>query len=924
MQLPVNDAANAKLPATQRRSMLDTRSSRGSVDLLRNPFGGDDIAESEAGREDEHGSEEEEEEEEPEVDLEAWGMSNILGDKGDSSRSRQRMQQRERRRSRAQSEILPNPHSPEESSRRPPFHNHGSRAKSLGGLGDAIDAFGGPLIASEADFRRRTISVPLDPTGRITPDFQKPLSLGSPKLLPNRPELQHHPLSPSPNHIPFPSAAPEPEQEEEEHNVFQLPLTAPTSRFDPKAARLRTLSQGSLISQAKSNLELNPSDSLQDDLFAPLSDRASRFDPKSVVDNIRPLSMASFGGTMGTLGIPGENERAPSPGLTSRADIRMVHTRTMSQVSLGSRLPPENEQDVVEEGNQLPSRRFSRLDLIRPKVLIMPSPLQSLEDQNPPPPPDVPDGFQLAILGPPLPLGMQAKENNSLTPNPRLTLTLSQLTFRNSLMNEGQRDVAFVDIERNLRRAEKDGEQIIQEEDIEEEIAREQKQAHGRPAGKLYGRSLMDELQARKEKLKSKQRYFASALKTMSLFVLNPFCVRVFTGDQRPSMMSRGHLRRSGTLIDPTTLHNPPQVQGQIQDGHTDLQRRPSKSKPLLSFDPQPGNVKNKSVFGVDQLWERELHRLKEIEAAEKEEEEERQRREAAKAARKAKKKQQKEEIKSQKVESEQPVKRRSVVPDLPPTLPDIPKATTRRAPRPVEDESESEADSEASAREARINSAKMARISSSRQGWLSSDEENAQQKKQEPPQLNLPGESDEEEDLPLSTLARVAAVRPRLLNQNPDSEDEEPLSKVLQKKTAFSLPDFEIGNIDLNASAPAPAADDEEEDDVPLAVRHPRASTFIQNYVNQNDDDDDKPLGLKQFEAHQQQQAQYHQFLAQQQQQMMMMQPPMAVPFGAPSPMNGFPPFMMTPPPLYSPQPVFADATKYQSVDRWRHGVEN
>lgn len=507
VQLPVNDGASAKLaPPPQPHLSAGTRSSKGSIDLLRNPFGAD--AESETGRE-----EGQESEEEPEVDLEAWGMSSLLENK-DSSKSRQ---QRERRHSKAHSEMLPNPYSRGgPTGPQSPFQQH-SKAKSLGGLGDNLEPFGGPLIASEADFRRRTISVPLDPTGRATPDFQRPLSQGSPRLLPNRPALKHHPLSPSPNHIPFPIATtPEPELGgEEEPNVFQLPLTAPLSRFDPKSSRPRVTSRGSrhsLGSQSKLALEQD------EDIFTANSDRASRFDVDFGLNQLRPLSSASFGGTINThqADLAGETDRGPSPERMLSADIRIAHTRTVSNASLGSRLPLENELEIGEErGGRPTSRRYSRLDLLRPKILIMPSPLQNSEEQNVSQLADVPAGFQLATLGPPLPPGAQTGSPSALTPNPRLSMTLSQLTFRNSLLTDGQRDVTFVDIERNLRRAEKDGEQIIQEEDIEEEIAQEQRQAHGRPAGKLYGRSLMDELQSRKEKLKGRTRYLLHFVKAL-------------------------------------------------------------------------------------------------------------------------------------------------------------------------------------------------------------------------------------------------------------------------------------------------------------------------------------------------------------------------------------------------------------------------
>jgi hypothetical protein len=93
------------------------------------------------------------------------------------------------------------------------------------------------------------------------------------------------------------------------------------------------------------------------------------------------------------------------------------------------------------------------------------------------------------------------------TPNPRLNMTLSQLTFRNNLMVGGQRDPAFVDIDGELSRATEDGEQIEfpAEEVIETETANEKPY---RPAGKLYGKSLIDDLETRKAEMRGKQRYY--------------------------------------------------------------------------------------------------------------------------------------------------------------------------------------------------------------------------------------------------------------------------------------------------------------------------------------------------------------------------------------------------------------------------------
>ena len=104
--------------------------------------------------------------------------------------------------------------------------------------------------------------------------------------------------------------------------------------------------------------------------------------------------------------------------------------------------------------------------------------------------------------------------SNSFTPNPRASLTLSQLTFRNTLMVGGQRDVAYTDIDTGIRRATEDGEQIV-EEFPEEEPARpvtvvvDEPENAGRLPGKLYGRSLVDELEHRKATMRSKQRCVA-------------------------------------------------------------------------------------------------------------------------------------------------------------------------------------------------------------------------------------------------------------------------------------------------------------------------------------------------------------------------------------------------------------------------------
>lgn len=122
-------------------------------------------------------------------------------------------------------------------------------------------------------------------------------------------------------------------------------------------------------------------------------------------------------------------------------------------------------------------------------------------------------------------------------------------------------------------------------------------------------------------------------------------------------MMARTKLHRSSTLIDPEALKvRPTVVQTNTSPDVRDLVRRNSHRKTLINFEEEipgapkgatlgvPGGLEGaagqtKSVFGVDTLWERELAKLKAIEAQEKEEEEERKRLEEAEEAQGKKKK---------------------------------------------------------------------------------------------------------------------------------------------------------------------------------------------------------------------------------------------------------------------------------------------
>ncbi|KAG8811196.1 hypothetical protein FRC17_002586 [Serendipita sp. 399] len=614
-----------------------------------------------------------------------------------------------------------------------------------------------------------------------------------------------------------------------------------------------------------------------------------------------------------------------SPTHTSRFDPKAIaHQRTISMASIGSRRAFQNAQGdapdnvSVMTGGPRPeviNDRYSRADLLRPKVLVMPSPLQDQAEARPAQPQrNVRVGFQDSTDARPLPLGARAS-SYGLNAGVRSSMTLSQLTFRNSLMVGGQRDPAFADFESNLRRAQRDGEQIEQEMDPEPEI---EEPIPYRAAGKLYGRSLMDDLQARKAQLKSKQR--------------------VFRGDERPSMMQRPQPVRTSTLISEQDL-----MQNAMGTApRPALSRSHSSGEPLVNFgnDPVPGTTVqarpqkgrayagmpiSRSVFGVDQVWERELVKLKEIEAMEKAQEEEekkieeeRKAKEEAKAAKKAAKKKAKglkqrmsignllgSPNEQQQEEEEEEDGSRAIAPGAStsnaaaPSLPAV-----NPFPMPPKPESSSESsDSEAELEERRAQS--RMRRSDSRAEWLSDDERQAalahqqQQAHRRPAQatglaaglrVGGSGDDDSDEDVPLTSALKKAKERQR----GEDSEEDMPLAAVLTQSRPQTLSTFDFGGIVLAdvgktkppAAAPHKArliADSDSDDDKPLALQHsrpiPRAmGVGASKAANRSDDEDEQPLGVRYSMApsvmfgQPQQQQQQQQMMQQQMMQQQMM----------------------------------------------------
>lgn len=450
----------------------------------------------------------------------------------------------------------------------------------------------------------------------------------------------------------------------------------------------------------------------------------------------------------------------------------------------------------------------------------------------------------------------------------------------------GQRDVAYADIDADLPRATEEGQQIFLEGeadviDDEPRLLKDDDKAL-RPAGKLYGTSLIDDLETRKALMRTKQR--------------------VFTGDNRPSMMNR-----SSTLIDPASLQTKPNAQrmssyGSLAPG---LSRRNSTgAKPLLNFDEglsPPSNIpKNRSVFGVDTLWQREMVKLKEIEAQEKREAEDRERIEEEERARKGKNKGKQREISPLSEGPPDETKPQPRVSIDPPVLPAI-QSTIRRVP--IDDDSDSD-NSDVPQRRQTLN----------KNTWNagSSDEEEPRPRRttgvgprytshSSRPAVQNAGEDDSDEELPLAATLKRAAQLKAIRDQESD-EESQPLAVVLQQARQ-ALP--------TNKSTA-----DSDDDNEPLGLRAVRPSQSMQN-------DDDQPLA---FHPEQQRRAQ-SQMMAQQ--QMLMQAQIHNSMFFNPSMMgSGFfapaiSPAMMMQAPIRIPSPPpLHDPTKFGRVDQWRHDV--
>lgn len=462
------------MPSEAGDSTAGQRRSRGS-DILKNPFGADD---------------DDEFEEAGEVDLASWGLDQFIKDKAKGK-------------AKAKSEILPNPHFVATHRNARSVIDDGPRGRSSRtvSIGTMNDFGVGGAFLDENTLARPRSSTDLDQMQSHQHPMQR--RRASAHTL-----IETLPVTPPLHSVPFPSVSIRDGSPGGERPVSRA------SRLD---LHTRTQSNGSIL--------LRDADGNPFAVRPPSPDRASRFDPK--VNHRRTMSNATMG-TIASMNLPAEEKSfavtPPSPSRVPRFDPK-ARARTMSIGSMGTRFLIDNDIDAESHRD----RPYSTVELLRPKVLVMPSPLQNVAPPPPPPPAFRPRaGFEISTDGPPLPPGARSANHsiaspsapiasNSFTPNPRASLTLSQLAFRNALMVGGQRDIAYSDIDRHLPRVMKEGEQVKFEESEEEEspipvsiplppVPPPTEIEIKRPAGRLYGRSLIDNLEHRKAEMKQKAR----------------------------------------------------------------------------------------------------------------------------------------------------------------------------------------------------------------------------------------------------------------------------------------------------------------------------------------------------------------------------------------------------------------------------------
>lgn len=408
-------------------------------------------------------------------------------------------------------------------------------------------------------------------------------------------------------------------------------------------------------------------------------------------------------------------------------------------------------------------------------------------------------------------------------------------------------------------------------------------------------------------------------------------------------------MQRSGrrtTLIDPATLQpRPASGIGLDQPQPRPGQGKRTSSAPLLDFGGDERLLseagKTKSVFGVDQLWQRELDKLQQIEEVERKAAEDEQRKAEAMASRKRRGKGKADLSPEPNIQA---TVARSASP--PPLLPNVPATGGKPVPNAHAVSSDSESEQEVKLTRARRSSIGTLHTLGAKGWFASSDEEeggvSAPQRQGRPspaqkqrlastaapqpsPRRAAAPQGSDSDDVPLAAqLSRL----PRPANVS-DSDEDRPLAALVDKSrpSMSNLPSLSLGGSLLPETKPlasGPNADDE--DDVPLGLRHAFSRPSIPR--NNGSDDDNKPLGLQRMS----------QYPAMPSMPMMAPQVPIFTPqqmlmqaqmqhasmySAAPSLMGGYVPFMgapMMPAQMMAPMPQ--DSGTFGRVDRWRRDI--
>ncbi|ODN87437.1 hypothetical protein L198_07064 [Cryptococcus wingfieldii CBS 7118] len=570
---------------------------------------------------------------------------------------------------------------------------------------------------------------------------------------------------------------------------------------------------------------------------APRPEMGSRFDPKVLQEQRRSIdstrSIVAPRPPSLALTLDGNQPQSSdyprqSSDLSSRRSTDLPHLSRPSLDSYHSSpildFPRGEEYDEIPTpqafGRSLMPLRYApsavkrmNRNSLRPTILVMPSPLADAPsagyEQK------TRDGFVLGEK----PLPADAKTQGR---RPGIPLSLSQRTFRSSLMIDGRRE----DPEW-IGGAEKDGEIGVERRDTSEAFLEKK-------AGKLYGQSLMDELEARKSNMKGRSR--------------------TFMGDSRPAMMSRSSMHIDSASLSPTSpLSATSKRPGSFHPGgRQPLLRINSNEEDIYALEAPGMNSrenKSQSVFGVDHIWEREMVKLRQLQEQEarlqKANQEERRRKEEEEEGKKKKRKSRAKSKLSEEWSREDwekvddPAKQEPIVESLQETASFresikerddnyyIAEGSVAGSPTPEEPVVEEDSDSDDS--EANVPLSKLANKSASLRSPSVQNASGSASIIQSSASALVVEDDDSDEDVPLSRLARKSPSVSSSSQPRPPTTSE-PLRLSLGSPTPSKSYSEEYGA---------------EEDDLPLAIRQAQ-SKGLKPPTRAEVVEDDLPLGYK------------------------------------------------------------------------------